>query len=596
MAHLVPKEIAELPFVDRTPNPSERPDQSRIDWIRNGDCLGAAEHVQDNSGELNRGPVKVQKNAVALMENDRTISESLVEIIERVNSHDDALGAIGDDNLATKLTALEVKVEPYEGLIRTNTQDIESHTQELEEIQEKVGDRAVLDITDRSVYQDLFWVKREIGNWIGKDVNDNDVPSTLLASGLKARISTQGLSISSNERRILALENDWVQSDVGALTSKIDDIRLELGRTQDSPTPNVYRWITGAEIKHVAIDAEISSLKSIVGGGVGGESLDQRITKNTNDITTNETEISKHDDQINQLKLQVGTAVQPNSLTGKVNSNERAIAGLNTIVGEDEDNGLQKKVNDLVIDVGSDITSGSLKGRLATVENSVLDTQRDVSTLTTKVGDNTVGSETGIYKRLSVLESDLESAGTGIKTRLDNLDSLVATKVGDTAETEAMVRVNGNWAKLADHLPVRVHGGFHVIGNTTKTTLSSTLTKVSFEAASVSSLALNTANVSVNENELVFGANTSGSVVNLVLEFRVLTNDPVETTIQIKNKAGDTVHASLIKIDEWSPGKTTILRIQIPAILADQDKLTILASSDGSEVTFMDGMFYVFSI
>ncbi|MGL5305980.1 MAG: hypothetical protein ACRC9Y_07390, partial [Aeromonas veronii] len=421
MAHLVPKQIVELPYVDRVPNPSERPDQRRIEWIRNGDCLGAAEHAADNSGELNRGPVQVQKNAVTLIENDKIIGESLNEIIERVNAHDDALGSIGDDNLANKVEALEKTVEPLDEKIVENTQSIFLLGELAKSTRDKVGTKDDLDVNDRSVFSDLLWVKEEIGNWANKDVNDNDDVTKPIPTGIKARLVSHGLSISANERRIKALETDWVQSDVGALTSAVQDIRSELGRVVDAPVGGVYKWIIASSLNDVKFDTEIQSLKDIV-GGQGGETLDERIRKNTTDIHNNKVDQDDIDRRLGNLTAAVGDGTTQMTLTYKVNQNELNIAKLSSVVGSNEDSGLQKKVNDISNEMGTDDIDNSIKGRLVVNESSIREVKRDVATIETKIGDNTVGSETGIYRRISFLESDLESTGTGIKPRLDAVE------------------------------------------------------------------------------------------------------------------------------------------------------------------------------
>ena len=447
MAHLVPKEIIELPFVDRLPNPSERPDQRRIEWIRNGDCLGAAEHAADNGGELNRGPVQVQKNAVTLVENDRIITESLVEIITRVNSHDDTLGAIGDDNLAQKVADLTAKVDPMEEKITENAQSVFLVGELAKSTRDVVGVKNQVDVNDRTIFNDLLWIKQEIGNWANKDVNDNDNTQIADPSGLKARLVSHGLSISANERRITDLESDWVQSDVGALTSAVQDIRLELGRVVDAPVGGVYPWIKQATTKQDENALEIANLKNIVGGH-GGQTLDERITQNTVDINSAKTDIIANANQIDNIKAVIGDSTQQMSLTYKVNANEMNIAELTNVVGSDENAGLRKSVGDIMNEMGNDTTAGTLKGRLATVETNIREDKRDIALINTKIGDNTIGAETGIYRRITLLEADVSSPTTGIKDRLDGLDGLIAEKVEEAPKDgKTYARQDGAWVE-----------------------------------------------------------------------------------------------------------------------------------------------------
>ena len=740
MAHLVPKDLIELPYVDRVPNPSERPDQRRIEWIRNGDCLGAAEHAADNSGELNRGPVQVQKNAVTLLENDRIIDESLKEIITRVNAHDDALGDIGDDNLATKLDELEIKVEPLEAKILKNTQDLFLVGEAVSTISTNIGTKPLLDIQDRTLYEDIFWTKKEIGNWAGKDVNDNDNPLIVNPTGLKARIVAQGLGISANERRIVKLESDWIQSDVGALTAEIQNIRGELGRVSDAPALGVYRWILNANQVHGQYDSDIAALKNAVGGGAGGETLDERITRNTNRVEANELNIASNSTSIDRIVGRLGDSTTQGSIDYKISKSEMAITGLQTIVGENEDSGLQKSVQDIKNEVGTDALAGSLKGRLAAVESTGLDTQREVATITTKIGDSTAGSETGIYRRLMTIETNLNEPNTGLNDSLTALKAVVALKPSEAPEDGNIYgRKDGTWERIAgggaggiqdapndgkqyvrksenwfelnsegvilpegqkletmqgpsklnllaryannivmgeatseitlsgrvksfradatftitssdatnanivsseagkivigdtatqtvlksgntplvvevesgdkhqvihagniiDYVPIRIHGGYHVMDNTTETATNATPTEIKLDNSKVTTLALNTPDVGQSDGKLTFEPRTIRAVLNAVVELRVETTEAAPIKFELVDTGGTTIFARTIEADEWTTGKKAVLRMQGPTqigVSAEELSIKVSCASGTPSVTVSDGMFYVHSI
>lgn len=736
MPHLLPKDLVELPYVDRLPNPDERPDQRRIEWIKNGECFGGAAHAADNSGELNRSGVQVQKNAVTLSTNDKIIDESIREIIERVNSHDDALGSIGDDNLATKLEALEEKVDPLDSMIVENTQKIFLIGEAIVDVTTRLGKKSPLDIHDRTLFEDTFWVKKEIGNWAGKDVNDNDNPLIVSPTGLKARIISQGLGISSNERRIGKLESDWIQSDVGTLTSDIQDIRGELGRVSDAPALGVYRWIKNSNDQHDQYDRDIDILKNIVGGGGTGDTLDERITKNTTKIEENVLNIADHENRISNIVSQIGDATVQGSMQYNITQSEMKLNVLEGIVGMSEDAGLQKGVQDIRNEIGTDAQAGTIKNRMVTTESKVLDAQRDVATLTTKVGDNTAGSETGIYKRLMTTETSLYEPNTGlvdivgamktgkvdeapkdgnvygrkdgawdriagggaggiqdapndgkdyvrksenwsvlnvdgvvlpegqkiqIMKGVDKLDlialfdtnmvigsqsseitlsgkvksfkadttfaitssdatnaNIIASsagilEIGDTS-TETILKSGNKSVKvetangkkevihegnIADHLPLRIHGGYYVADNDTKTTSTTTPVKIEVDNTKVSALALNTADVMMKEGKLVFTPKTIGSIVNVVVDLRIVTTGTDAVKFDIIDSSGAVVLSRSIETDEWSASKKSVLRMQGPVQIgvADEELTIMVSSTSGTDqVTVSDGMFYVFSI
>lgn len=452
MSHLVPKVLTALPFVDRAPDPTERPDQRRIEWIRNGDCLGAAEHINDNKGELNRGPVQVQRNAATLYENEQIIDSSLKEIIARVNAHDDALGDIGDDNLATKVQELEETVEPMAADITANKLGIFLAGEDIKGIKKVIGERPAEDPTERDVMNDFLFIKKEMGNYAGKDINGNDTLELNEPTGMKARIVNNGLSIQSNTRRIQKLEADWVTSDVGALQANLDQIRTKIGQTEDAPVKSIYGWIADSDTKQAEQDASIDELKTAVGIGSGStETLDDRITANTTAISNNRNDINSIDSRTITLEQKIGDPGTPQGMEYRLVDTERKVTSLNNIVGETPDDGLRKQVQDVMNEIGSDNVANTIKGRLATNESEIADTQRSVATLQTQVGDSTPGSETGMFKRIFNLETSVEGDGTtpGLTDQIKTLTVAVADKVEEAnADGKSYARNNKKWVEI----------------------------------------------------------------------------------------------------------------------------------------------------
>ena len=455
MPHLVPKDLTALPFVDRIPDPTERPDQRRIEWIRNGECLGAAEHINDNKGELNRGPVQVQKNAATLMDNEKIIDSSLREIIERVNAHDDTLGSIGDDNLATKVQELEETIEPFDADIKANKLAIFVAGEAIKANDKKVGVRPDEDPTERDVMNDLLFIKKEMGNYSGKDFNGNDVPGVTETSGMKSRIINNGLSIAQNTRRIKQLEDDWVTSDVGALTANIEQIRQELGQTDDAPDTPVYEWIKNSDTKQEEQDTDITRLKVAVGIDSGStETLDQRITTNTAAIATNQNAITENSDKIRTIETKIGDSTTPQGMEYRLIDTERKVSTLNNVVGQNDDEGLRKKVQDVMNEIGDDATVGSIKGRIVTNENNILTDQRSIATLQTQIGNSTAGSESGLFKRIGEAEEALFGDGQGSKGLSDivvDLAQEVVDKVSDVAtDGKTYARSDKAWVEITN--------------------------------------------------------------------------------------------------------------------------------------------------
>jgi hypothetical protein len=404
---IIPKVLVALPYVDHFPNHTERPDQRRIQWILNGECLGAAEHVNDNSGQLNRGPVQVQKNAETLLTNEKILNDSLTEAITLLNAHDVVLGEIGDDNLAHKVHELEIKVEPISDEIIGLKQADFLLSEEMTKLQTRVGVRDKSnDDTDRDVMEDLLFVKTTIGNIQGYDINGNPDADVHEPTGMKRDIVMQGRAIGSNTTRIKKIEDDWVHSDVSNLQAEITEIRTELGTKGSQPVPSVYQWSKTVNTELTQAKADIVTLQDEIGDGAAG-TIDQRIKDNTTAIETNTSDISQNTVNIITLKGDVGNEGEGGSLMYRVKQNETKITTLTTVVGTDTSSGLQSLVASNISAIGSESQAYSILGRLVTNESNITEAQRSVAALDNKVGSNVSGSETGLFRRVINVESEL---------------------------------------------------------------------------------------------------------------------------------------------------------------------------------------------
>lgn len=573
MPHIEPKPIVALPYVDRAPDPIERPDQRRIQWIMNGECLGAAESTIDNGGEMNRGPVQVQKNATTLYENEKIINESLAEVITRVNAHDDTLGQIGDDNLAKKVEELELAVEPLPAGILKNTQDIFLNTQEINSNKAKIGTRNVLDKTDRDVMSDQFYIKTELGNWTGQDINGNPDATITQPSGIKGRIISQGLAINQNKRDIDQLKQDWIDSDVGKLQADIDQMRSELGKTEDYPKPNVYTWINTSEAKHNQYDADIERLKVVVGDTSGtGKTIDERLKEHDTEISTNTQGLVDANQKILNINTLIGDTTLPTTMAYNINENTVKITQLQTIVGVDNTSGLQAQVINISAEIGDDATPNCIKNRLVTLEQSGVGMQQSIATLQTQVGNSTTGEETGLYKRVADVEA--------------------ATKISEApTDGKSYIRKDGAWNELSN---ARARGGFHVKGNTETTTIAGLgdephivvgddkVTQYDFN---------NLMAYDTTQNGLIYSGD--GGAVVLKAKFSI-TGMSVETTVKIYKNNEEI--ASVVLPKPGIPTEVVVCEFDEPFSIRKNDQIHFVVTSAAQTITFTDSKVYAFDI
>lgn len=405
MSEIIPKVLVELPYVDRFPDHTQRPDQRRIQWIKNGDCLGAAEHENDNSGQLNRGPVQVQKNAETLLTNEKILHSSLDEVITRVNAHDVTLGDIGDDNLANKVEEIGLLIAPIPAEILALKQEDFLINDEIDNINLRVGNREPSkDSTTLNVMQDLLFVKTQIGNYQGYDINGIPNADVTDPTGIRRDIIAQGRTIGSNTSRIKTIEDNWVASDVGNLQADILEMRTELGEEGTQPKPNVYRWSKIVDSTIAVSITDIAEIRATIGDATG-ETIDTRITKTEENIESNTASIVTNTSDITVIKGEIGTSGTVGSLMQRVESNENNISTLQQVVGSDMNSGLQSLVQKNIIAIGSESQHGSMMFGIKTNETNVAEAQRSVATFSNQVGVSTAGQETGLYGRVVAVEA-----------------------------------------------------------------------------------------------------------------------------------------------------------------------------------------------
>ena len=245
------KDLLQLDYVDGPPSEG----QARIDWIQIGECLGATTGPTDNSGELNRGPVKVQINVETVNSNTITNKEAIDEITDVVNAHtalitDGSMGTITDrlDDAEARLTVNEGDIDNSEIAIGTNTTAIEA-------IRLDVGSDGT---ETKTVREELDAIIRETGNYGGFDY-DGQPHAGEIASGMKSRISENSTDIALHDIDITALKQAIIETPDA---QEVAALRTELGPANQAGIGTVYERLDSIELGDAT--PEVESLLEIV--------------------------------------------------------------------------------------------------------------------------------------------------------------------------------------------------------------------------------------------------------------------------------------------------------------------------------------------
>ncbi|CAM0000470.1 fibritin neck whisker [Vibrio phage D480] len=269
--------IEELRYVNGQPDPSLRPDQTRINWAKNGESILGATGDTTSDGVLNRAPVQIQENILNSHNNTKAQQETIGQLVDTVNE----LTGGEDADLGSRMTTAEFDINVLETEVNNLQSDVGAASTETalatgihlttENIVDDIGVRNPQDIpndveNNDTVRKDLYFIKRRIGNDRNYDVNGNLVPDTA-PTGMKFQIddlynkvATVNQEIGENvtpgtiNGRLTDLEQN---SQAGSVTA----IRAELGDSADAVEGrSVYLRLDDIESQNADFVIDIAAL------------------------------------------------------------------------------------------------------------------------------------------------------------------------------------------------------------------------------------------------------------------------------------------------------------------------------------------------
>ncbi|CAM0070609.1 fibritin neck whisker [Vibrio phage F86] len=372
--------IEELRYVNGQPDPAQRPDQTRINWAKNGESINGASGDTTSDGVLNRAPVEIQENVLNSHHNTKAQQVTIETLVDTVNE----LTGGEDADLGTRISTNEYDIE----VLQTQTTNIiadvgtPSNSDTLatglhrttEDIISDVGVRNPQDMpndveNNDTVRKDLYFIKRRIGNDRNYDVNGNLVPDTV-PTGMKYqidelynRVATVNQEIGEDSQpstingRISELEQN---SQAGSVA----EIRNELGDSEDA--------VEGRTVYLRLDDIESAQADIVI------------------DVTSIETTITAPDTGLmSRVQVIEGEQITSNA---QLDANTLTISSVSSDIGD--------------YSLG-DSYNGSMKARLSTHSD-------DLSALWTRIGttDDVTGS---IGERVKLLENSLGDTNSPVE-------------------------------------------------------------------------------------------------------------------------------------------------------------------------------------
>lgn len=446
--------LVDLPYVDGPPDAG----QSRIEWIKNDEEITGADTKYGSEGVMNRPIVEVQRNVEALDVNIKTIASSLntanedIKVIQGildVSGDVDALAQIGQNT--QDIDVIKVTIQTHAGELNDLNEHIDANTDDIGVYNQET------DSVYRTVRNDLLWIKNELGQYTGQDINGVPTPGND-STGMKRRIMTNSSVIVDHGVRLTDLETKFADSDVGSLTNEVEHLREEMGPRTSFTTP-VFSRLSGIDLTLSRQNADLDGIKQSIGYPNTTSII---TTTNANSSAINDINLELNQSggikpRLTTVETAIGSDDLPTTIQGRIKLNTDAIGALNTVVGSDSSSGLRFNVSWLNNVVGVDASGGkpepdgSLLYRTRALEGSIGEMSNDIQNIQTDVGTNATGIK-GSVNTLNTLINGTNPNGSTVEERgilptvkshdttINGLTSRIATLETDLAAAEAEIQ------------------------------------------------------------------------------------------------------------------------------------------------------------
>ncbi|EOK6610606.1 phage neck protein fibritin [Escherichia coli] len=455
-------ELKELPFVDSVPGEG----QERISWIKNGEEILGASTKYGNDGSMNRPTVSVFKNVEVLDENVGILKTAIETSQEDIKTIQGILDVSGDIEALSQISINKNDISNLKTLTNEHTDILNGTNTTVDNILSDIGPfNSQANSVYRTIRNDLLWIKRELGQYAGQDINGLPVVGNS-STGMKHRIINNTDAITSQGIRLSDLEEKFIESDVGSLTIEVGNLRQELGQRPSSFSESIYSRVHNLDQSQINLSSEIKSIKTSI-GYPGNTSIITDVNTNTREVSALNDELNKSGgikQRLTVIETSIGSDDIPSSIKGRIKDNTTSIEFLNGIVGENTSSGLRANVSWLNQIVGTDSSGGqpsppgSLLNRVSTAETSVNRLNNDVQNLQVEIGNNTTGIK-GQVVALNKLVSGTNPNGSTVEERgLTN--SIKANETNISSINQEMRSIKSNVSSLQGDVQTLQEAGY----------------------------------------------------------------------------------------------------------------------------------------
>lgn len=445
-------ELKKLPFVDDCPEA----DQKRIPWVRNGECLTAASTKYGHDGVLNGAGVGIHTNTLTLEENAEATKNSVNDVIENVNNINKALELGANTDVVKQIAENKENIEILQVHVQFAETNIGTLETDVDFLKEDVG---VYDPSKdtylRPIRDDLLFIKNEIGQYEGQDINGFPKEGAE-STGMKRRIINNSLAIVDTKARVKKLEDDYQDSDVGSLSIKINELREEMGpRLEAANKPAVYTRLTSLEKVTKQSEDNIEVLKTAIGFG-SVPSINDRVTTVEGRVSAVEasvnTPITGLSPRLTKVEKDIGKNTEPSTINGRITTLRTDHDALSLVVGKDSSSGMRGQIAwiNTTIGMGASPAEDSIRGQIDIIGTRSAANSSSIQDIQADIGNNNEGLKGNVLKLNQQMNGSNPNGTTveerGVLLSVKNLETTVNSVPKEAPlDGKEYVRKDGAW-------------------------------------------------------------------------------------------------------------------------------------------------------
>lgn len=368
--------------------------QEKISWIVNGEHLNGLDRNGD-IGTLNRPGMQLLKNIETLDDNIKVIIKAINELNFSIDEQKRLFDALthGDTLPLLQSTSLALD-EVRQNDIKIN-ELYESVKQQLYKLVASIGSRNPEDSSERTIFDDLAFIKSVIGNKTNEDYNGNVAP--LQSSGFFKKISDISSHVIVLENLVNDLSDRVQKAQTEQLEQTIDELRKEIGSSSGKTERTIYFRIASTENDIKTINTEIGEINQKIGAP---EIIKFKVKENSDEIVSlklKTSELLSSIEEIQQSITATDTGIKPrlSTVENLIKLNQETTANIrnslestNKIAVDAKDLSLNNQelqtnlsytVSNLQLELGTD--NSGLKGELNLTKTKLENTSNKLNSI-----------------------------------------------------------------------------------------------------------------------------------------------------------------------------------------------------------------------